>query len=221
METNQNTPDTPENSTAENIENKNPSSEIAAPEKGKKKKTAAVITAIVLLIVLLFSGILIFQHFSKNKDASILEDKIKAEMGIMDGMTPAEIQEMLATVVEEGQLRIGINMNPIFVDGKSEGDLEIENHPSNHYDMRCVIVCDLNENGKIEDGETLYHSGLMPINKDDPDPKKRGSHISTDVLEVELPAGNYECTALFTAYDTESGIKVGGANANIKITVLN
>ena len=216
METNQNIPATPEKDTTEAT--KNVGSETAAP---KKKKAARIIMVVVLSIILLFSGILIFQNISKNKDAAALENKIKAEMGIMDGMTAAEIQEMLSTVVEEGQLRIGINMNPIFIDGKSEGDLDIENHPSNHYDMKCVIVCDLNENGKIEEGETLYHSGLMPINKDEPDPKNRGSHISTDTLEVELPAGNYECTAMFTAYDTESGIQVGGANASIKISVLN
>lgn len=218
METNQNTPNTDTNEFDVVIENSEDA--VVAPKK-KKKKTTIIIAVIVLLIMLLFSGILIFQNFTKNKDAAALEDKIKAEMGIMDGMTPAEIQESLAAVVEEGQLRIGINMNPIFIDGKSEGDLDIENHPSNHYDLKCVIVCDLNENGEIDDGETLYHSGLMPINKDDPDPKNRGSHISTDVLEVELPAGNYDCTALFTAYDTESGIEVGGANASIKISVLN
>lgn len=189
--------------------------------KNQKKKVGIIVGVMVLAIVLLFSAVLIFKHFSQNNNASELENQIKAELGIMDGMTEAEIQESLAEVVEKGQLRIGINMNPIFPNGTAEGDLDIENHPSNHYDMQCVIVCDLNENGKIEDDETLYHSGLMPINKNEPDPKKRGSHISKDVLEVALPAGDYACTAMFTAYDTESGMEVGAANANITISVLN
>ncbi len=189
-------------------------------KKGKKKKIAIIIAIIVALLIALFGGILIYKN-GLNRDAKNLEDKIKAQMGIMDGMTPAEIEETLAAVVEEGTLRIGINMNPVFVDGNSEGTLDIENHPNNHYNMRCTIVCDLNEDGEIGKGETLYHSGLMPINKDNPDPEQRGSHIMTDKLEVNLPAGDYECTALFTAHDVETDSQVGAVNANIKITVLN
>ena len=58
-------------------------------------------------------------------------------------------------------------------------------------------------------GEIIYVSGLLPPNH----------HIQEDVLLVDLDAGDYPCTATFTAYDEEQN-EVGMASAKITVTVL-
>ena len=46
-----------------------------------------------------------------------------------------------------------------------------------------------------------------------------GSKIECAALDVELPAGSYECTAMFHNLDPVSGEIIGTAGAIITITV--
>ena len=60
-------------------------------------------------------------------------------------------------------------------------------------------------------GEQIYQSNAIPV----------GSKIERAALDVELPAGSYECTAMFHNLDPVSGEIIGTAGAIITITIKN
>lgn len=185
----------------------------ATPEKKKKKKLVPIIAIVVAATVLVAAGIYFVPRlfpdlFSRNDDLVNLENQVKAELGQLENKSNEEIEAALAEVIEEGMIRVSINMNPVFPTGDAEGSIQLENHPNNLYNLRCVITADTNGDGELEE---IYHSGLMPIN----------SHIQTDKLEADLDKGEYDAIATFTAYDVDTDAEVGIVNAQIRISVLN
>ena len=143
-------------------------------------------------------------YTSDRSYLSYLEDNIKAKLGQLEDKSNEEIQAALNEVVEEGNLSISINANPVFPTGDSEGTLKIENGPQNLYGQQVVITLD-------ETGEEIYDSGYMPVD----------SHIQTDKLEIDLEPGDYDATAVFTAYDEKlDGAVVGQAIAQHRISEL-
>lgn len=181
----------------------------ATSEKKKKKKLVPIIAIVVALAVLVAAGVyFVRDRFTRDDDLVNLENQVKAELGQLENKSNEEIEAALAEVIEEGMIRVSINMNPVFPTGDAEGSLQLENHPNNLYNLRCVITADTNGDGEMEE---IYHSGLMPIN----------SHIQTDKLEVDLDKGEYDAIATFTAYDVDTDAEVGIVNAQIRISVLN
>lgn len=192
----------------DDIEIRNEVEEMEEETKHRGKKTRIIIAIAVILLLLCCVGL--FMYSSKSgvfKSDNRLESSVAAQLGQLDGKSEAEIQEELNRVVEEGTMSISINVNPVFKNGTSEGTLEIENSPSNHYAQIISITVD-------ETGEEVYNSGLIMPNY----------HIQTDKLSKALSAGTYDCTATFTAYDTstdeQNPIEVGAAAAKITISVL-
>lgn len=192
----------------DDIEIRNEVEEMEEETKPRGKKTRIIIAIAVILLLLCCVGL--FMYSSKSgvfKSDNRLESAVAAQLGQLDGKSEAEIQEELNRVVEEGTMSISINVNPVFKNGTSEGTLEIENSPSNHYAQIISITVD-------ETGEEVYNSGLIMPNY----------HIQTDKLSKALSAGTYDCTATFTAYDTstdeQNPIEVGAAAAKITISVL-
>lgn len=170
----------------------------------KKKKFRRIMAILVVLLMLLLAGLFAWQRYAaQQKDAALLESGIKAKIGQLEDKSNDEIEATLDEIIEEGNLSININANPVFPAGDSAGTLMIENHPNNHYNMRVSITLD-------DTGEEIYNSGLMPIN----------SHIDEDVLSAPLDAGDYDATAAFVAYDVDTDAEVGRAAAKIKISVL-
>lgn len=175
----------------------------------EKKKRNRIIAIIVVAVSLFCVGVLALNVFGDN-DARKLEAAVAAELGQLENKSNDEIEAELNRVVEKGSMSISINANPIFVDGKSEGSIQIENSPANHYGQEVIITLD-------ETGEEIYRSGLLLPNY----------HIQTDKLTVELEKGEYDCTAIFVGYNIEnieSGgepEQIGTAAAKICISVLN
>ena len=165
----------------------------------RRKKIRRIVTAIVVILMLLFGAVLRWRMLNAP-DA--LEMSVRAELGQLEGKSNDEIEEALNRVVEEGYMNISINVNPTFVNGTSEGTLQIENGPANKYNQFVTITRD-------DTGEVIYESGILPPNY----------HIQEDVLLIDLEAGDYPCTASFVAYDEEQN-EVGMASAKITITVL-
>ena len=87
--------------------------------------------------------------------------------------------------------------------GTAAGELLIYNSPINNYPQVVEIY-------RNDTGELIYTSSGIPV----------GSRIDTDTLDVDLPAGDYDCTAYFNAVDPETSQMVGRAGANITIKVL-
>ena len=158
---------------------------------------AVALVATVLVIACVFA----FRTCSADARAS--RDP-NAALGQIEGKSEDEIRAELDRVVEEGMFNISIAPYVEFADGKSEGELRIENVPGNRYLMRVRIVRD-------DTGEAVYESGLVEPNR----------HIQKAALDADLGPGEYACTAEFAALDPETEEQVGSAAAKITIMVAN
>ena len=88
--------------------------------------------------------------------------------------------------------------------GKAEGNVMIVNESINNYPQQVEFI-------RNDTGEQVYQSNAIPV----------GSKIERAALDVELPAGTYECTAMFHNLDPVSGEVIGTAGAIINITIKN
>ena len=168
-----------------------------------------VVLAVVFLVCAIGAGIfLITRLVSKplaKEDArgqtGIVYDSSAVEGG-WDNLSPEEIAERLNQKVEEGMINISMNTAPYFEDGKAEGNVMIVNESINNYPQQVEFI-------RNDTGEQIYQSNAIPV----------GSKIERAALDVELPAGSYECTAMFHNLDPVSGEIIGTAGAIISITI--
>jgi hypothetical protein len=158
---------------------------------------------VVVILMAIIVALLCYQKFFRKVEPNALEASLKAKLGQLDGKSEAEIQAELNRVIEEGMFHISINTTPVFADGESEGNLEIENVPNNHYSMVVQIALQ-------DSGEQVYDSGLIEPNY----------HIQKDVLEKDLDAGEYAAVATFHAYDMETQDEIGSTACEMMIYVL-
>ena len=170
-----------------------------------------VVLAVAFLVCAIGAGIfLITRLVSKpltKEDArgqtGIVYDSSAVEGG-WDNLSPEEIAEKLNEKVAEGMINISMNTAPYFENGTSEGNVMIVNESINNYPQQVEFI-------RNDTGEQIYQSNAIPV----------GSKIERAALDVELPAGSYECTAMFHNLDPETGDIIGTAGAIITITVKN
>ena len=170
-----------------------------------------VVLAVAFLVCAIGAGIfLITRLVSKpltKEDArgqtGIVYDSSAVEGG-WDNLSPEEIAEKLNEKVAEGMINISMNTAPYFEDGKAEGNVMIVNESINNYPQQVEFI-------RNDTGEQVYQSNAIPV----------GSKIERAALDVELPAGTYECTAMFHNLDPETGDIIGTAGAIINITIKN
>ena len=120
-------------------------------------------------------------------------------------LTPEElekIQKEIDAKVTLGLMNISMACNPEFESGTSAGWLKIWNAPQNRYPQVVKIV-------RSDTGELIYTSGVVPV----------GSRIDTDTLDVDLPAGSYDCVAYFYPIDPDTGKEIGCVGAKIVVTI--
>ena len=161
---------------------------------------AVAIGAIIFIIVTLRSPMTKEEARAK---AGIIYDSSATEGG-WDNLSPEEIAEKLNEKVAEGMINISMNTAPYFENGKAEGNVMIVNESINNYPQQVEFI-------RNDTGEQIYQSKAIPV----------GSKIERAALDVELPAGTYECTAMFHNLDPVSGEIIGTAGAIITITVKN
>ena len=170
-----------------------------------------VVLAVAFLVCAIGAGIfLITRLVSKQltkEDArgqtGIVYDSSAVEGG-WDNLSPEEIAEKLNEKVAEGMINISMNTAPYFENGASEGNVMIVNEAINNYPQQVEFI-------RNDTGEQIYQSKAIPV----------GSKIERAALDVELPAGTYECTAMFHNLDPVSGEIIGTAGAIINITIKN
>jgi hypothetical protein len=160
-----------------------------------------------ILLLVLIIGALAFTvvriYWNLHPKTPDYEREITAKLGQLDGKSEAEIQAELNRVIKEGMFHISINTTPVFPDSKSEGNLEIENVPNNHYLMRVEITDN-------DSGGLLYSTKYIEPN----------SHIQKAALEKQLAAGEYPATATFHAYDPNTLTEIGSTACEMMIYVL-
>ena len=148
--------------------------------------------AIIFLVLLVGAGIfLAFRLLHKPADAALADSK----SGIIYD----------SSAVEGGW----DNLSPEEIAEKlnekvSEGNVMIVNEDINLYPQQVEFI-------RNDTGEQIYQSKAIPV----------GSKIERAKLDVELPAGTYECTAMFHNLDPVSGEIIGTAGAIINITIKN
>ena len=170
-----------------------------------------VVLAVAFLVCAIGAGIfLITRLVSKpltKEDArgqtGIVYDSSAVEGG-WDNLSPEEIAEKLNEKVAEGMINISMNTAPYFEDGKAEGNVMIVNEAINNYPQQVEFI-------RNDTQEVIYQSKAIPV----------GSKIERAALDVELPAGTYECTDMFHNLDPVSGEIIGTAGAIINITIKN
>ena len=175
------------------------------------KGNIRVVLAVAFLVCAIGAGIfLITRLVSKpltKEDArgqtGIVYDSSAVEGG-WDNLSPEEIAEKLNEKVAEGMINISMNTAPYFENGASEGNVMIVNESINNYPQQVEFI-------RNDTQEIIYQSKAILI----------GSKIERAKLDVELPAGTYECTAMFHNLDPETGDIIGTAGAIITITIKN
>ena len=170
-----------------------------------------VVLAVAFLVCAIGAGIflitrLVNKPLTKEEaraKAGIVYDSAAVEGG-WDNLSPEEIAEKLNEKVAEGMINISMNTAPYFENGKAEGNVMIVNEAINNYPQQVEFI-------RNDTGEQIYQSKAIPV----------GSKIEHAALDVELPAGTYECTAMFHNLDPVSGEIIGTAGAIINITIKN
>ena len=157
--------------------------------------------ACILLITRLVSKPLTKEN--ARGQTGIVYDSSAVEGG-WDNLSPEEIAEKLNEKVAEGMINISMNTAPYFENGASEGNVMIVNEAINNYPQQVEFI-------RNDTQEVIYQSKAIPV----------GSKIERAALDVELPAGTYECTAMFHNLDPVSGEIIGTAGAIINITIKN
>ena len=175
------------------------------------KGSIRVVLAIAFLACAIGAGIFLITRLASKP---LAKEDARAQTGIVydssaveggwDQMTPEEIEAALNNKVAEGMINISMNTAPYFENGTAEGNLMLVNESINLYPQKVQIV-------RNDTGEQIYESGAIAI----------GSKIERARLDVDLPAGTYECTAYFHNLDPESGAIIGTAGAIITITIKN
>jgi hypothetical protein len=183
------------------MEKRHGGARVAPSEKNGKRKYIILLLLLFLLLMLL----LWLWPFNGVKDAlhvKAIDWDTNAEVGELTQRSEEEIQEELNRKVQEGMIRISMNTSPVFASGTAKGDLNIVNYDTNNYPQMVYIV-------RKDTGEEIYRSGGIAV----------GSKIEYAALDVDLPAGTYDCVAYFNNVDMETGDILGTAGAEITITV--
>ena len=178
---------------------------ITKPKNNNKQKTKIMAFLAVLALLVVIIVLLLLRGCSPEKPATggVVYDSNAVEGGWDEADTDGIIAG-LNEKVEEGMINISMNTSPVFADGTSEGNLMIVNENINNYPQIVEIT-------RNDTGEVIYRSDGIPV----------GSKIENAPLLVDLPAGTYECTAMFHSVDPDTGVSLGQAGAIITITILN
>ena len=175
------------------------------------KGSIRVVLAVAFLVCAIGAG---FFLITRLVSKPLAKEEARAQTGIVydssaveggwANLSPEEIAEKLNEKVAEGMINISMNTAPYFENGKAEGNVMIVNESINNYPQQVEFI-------RNDTGEQIYQSKAIPV----------GSKIERAALDVELPAGTYECTAMFHNLDPVSGEIIGTAGAIINITIKN
>ena len=169
-----------------------------------------VVLAVAFLVCAIGAGIFLITRLASKP---LSKEEARAQTGIVydssaveggwDNLSPEEIAEKLNEKVAEGMINISMNTAPYFENGAADGNLMIVNESINNYPQQVEFI-------RNDTQEVIYQSKAIPV----------GSKIERAALDVELPAGTYECTAMFHNLDPVSGEIIGTAGAIINLSLI-
>ena len=166
--------------------------------RGSNKKWICVIVTLMLFSALLGIG---FTCWYYNGDET-MKPELAAVRGSMPGKTQEQLEAEKNRVISEDTIAFSLNSNPEFPDGKSKGLIQFENPEGNQKLTRLEIY-------RNDTGDLIYQTGIL----------KPGSYVEKDFLDVELPPGEYDCTAQIYAYKTGQKDYIGKISIGATIRV--
>ena len=177
-----------------------------------KSHTRVIAITFLLALVLVVSVCFLIRAVGKPNQSDESAEPVSSGLvydssaveGGWENLSPEEIEAALNEKVAEGMINISMNTAPYFESGTAEGNVMIVNEAINNYPQKVEFI-------RNDTGETIYASNAIPV----------GSKIERAALDVELPAGTYECTAMFHNLDPATGDILGTAGAIITITIQN
>lgn len=181
----------------------------------KKKKWVIRIAIILLLLLILLLGLRYFGiiTFPWEKTAPMIAGDLypgdgTGNDGHLPGMSEDEIREQMQKVADESYISFKIESRPVFEDGTSVGNLNIENPSYNVYPMVVNIYLMGGSGGR---GELIYDSGGLSPNQ----------YIGNDKLAKVLSKGEYKAIAVLNFYDPDTSQKIGEHEAELVIIIQN
>ena len=153
---------------------------------------------LLLVLLLLIASGLIIRIMSAPEDPQ----NFIAGHTLPDGRQHAELSEIMQEVADANQVSLQLNTVMDFETPTSHGNIAIVNPPENIFPIAVDFV--LNETGEI----IFTSGGLFP-----------NEFISGARLDVELPVGVHQATAVFNAYDPETLEHVWYSNVSLTINI--
>lgn len=163
-----------------------------------KKKWLCVIAALMVLSLLL--GIAFACWFYSGDET--MRPERSAVKGNMPGKTQEQLEAEKNRTIDTDTIAFSLNSNPEFSDGKSKGFIQFENPDGNGKLTRLEIY-------RNDTGDLIYHTGIL----------KPGSYVEEDVLDAELPQGEYDCTAQIYAYGMRQKDYIGKITIGVMVRV--
>ncbi|CEP46471.1 Uncharacterised protein [[Clostridium] sordellii] len=167
----------------------------------KKIQNRKKIKSIILIIVIIISALFLLKSCTSSniKNGTLVEGKV----GFLPGLSKEEIEKMLQKQADASMFSFEINGEPVFKNGKSEGNIRIANPPYNTYNFKVTIKLDSTD-------EVILKTGML----------KPKQYIDKAKLRKNLKKGNYKATAQFDAYDDNNKFQ-GKVLAALNIKILN
>lgn len=174
-----------------------------APVVKKDKRKWWVILLICLLLLIMAGVGTYFWYMGQQKAAfELYQFDTEALEGRIQQMTEEEIQAELNRVVEEGMFNISIASSIVFDGPGGQGQARIENIAANRYHMQVDIFL-------TNTWEKIYSGKLI----------RPGYSVEYITLDKQLPPGEYDVTAIFSAITQEEMQLFGQAGAQIKLYI--
>lgn len=181
---------------------------LSAIRSATTRITALCIAIILLLIGMNLFGAVIWQ--TKQVGLVAIIDTPSNSLNIPDYDPDAIIRpdddkvQKLNEKLDQGKMCINMRSHIIFDNALTSGKVDIVNDDANNYPQFVTITLD-------DTNAQIYQSGLIEV----------GKSVPYAQLDIELPKGEYTCTAIFSQVDTTTNKICGQAAAKIKITVNN
>ncbi|WP_317327192.1 hypothetical protein [Turicibacter sanguinis] len=163
-----------------------------------KKIVAFFCICCILLIGLFIKNSLIDDSKKFYSSGAIIKE------GVIPGYTAEQIKEMMQREADKSTFSFELNARPVFIDGKSEGNLRIANPPYSAYAIQVDIKLDDNQ-------KTVFKTIKLQPNQ----------YVEKAKLFEQLECGEYDATATINAYDLETDELVGTSTAKLIITINN
>ena len=171
-------------------------------------KAILVLCIVIIILLLLLSSLGFIIYKAKQTGLVAIIDTPSNSLKI-PGFDPDAIDTpdddhvtQLNEKLDMGKMCINMAGQVTLKDAYSKGYLNIINDEINNYPQFVTITLDSN-------GAVVYQSGLIEV----------GKSVTYAQLEIALPQGTHECTALFSQVDTKTNKICGQAAAKVRIVV--